>query len=104
MSQFGAAADKICKDIRFLQSQNELMEKFGEQQMGSSAMPYKRNPFMCERACSLSRKLIVDVMGSLMTTADQGFERTYDDADYRRITIPDAFLCMNAVLDILQVH
>lgn len=102
-SQFGAATEKICKDIRFLQSQDEIMEPFEKEQIGSSAMPYKRNPMKSERVCSLARKLIGEVIGGLSTVADQGLERTLDDSAFRRITIPDAFLYMDAILTILQV-
>jgi adenylosuccinate lyase len=80
---------------------NLLLLVFGL--VGSSAMPYKRNPMKSERVCSLSRKLIVEVLGGLMTSADQGLERTLDDSAYRRICIPDAFLYMDAILTILQV-
>jgi adenylosuccinate lyase len=79
------------------------MEPFEKDQIGSSAMPYKRNPMKSERVCSLSRMLVLDVLGGLMTSADQGLERTLDDSAYRRISIPDAFLCLNTILTILQV-
>jgi adenylosuccinate lyase len=79
------------------------MEPFEKEQIGSSAMPYKRNPMKSERVCSLARKLISDVIGGLTTVSDQGLERTLDDSAFRRIAIPDAFLYMDAILTILQV-
>ncbi|KAI6175732.1 ADSL-C domain-containing protein [Aphelenchoides bicaudatus] len=102
LSQFGAASDKICKDIRFLQSQNELVESCAEDQNGNTPMSYKRNPMKAEKVCALSRKLILDVFEGLMASADQGVKRPYDDSASCRVHIPDAFLCMAAVLSILQ--
>lgn len=80
------------------------MEAFDEEdQVGSSAMPYKRNPIGPERVCSLSRLLINNLFGALMTVADHGVERSFDDQEFRRIAIPDAFLCASTMLTFLTV-
>uniref|UniRef100_A0A1I7Y1A3 ADSL_C domain-containing protein n=2 Tax=Steinernema glaseri TaxID=37863 RepID=A0A1I7Y1A3_9BILA len=102
LAAFGAAASKTCHDIRMLQAFGELLEPFEEHQIGSSAMPYKKNPMKSERVCSLSRRLRSAVNEALETFASQGFERTLDDSASRRIVIPESFLTTEAILRILQ--
>ncbi|KAI6225796.1 Adenylosuccinate lyase [Aphelenchoides besseyi] len=102
LSAFGAVAQKIGKDIRFLQSHAEIMEPFEKHQIGSSAMPYKQNPMKSERVCSLARDLTTAASKALATVADQGLERTLDDSAIRRSNIPDSFLLTDAILTILQ--
>lgn len=98
----GAAAKKICTDIRILQAVGEIYEPFESEQIGSSAMPYKRNPIKSERVCSLARKLMSIPQDALHTLGDQNLERTLDDSAIRRIIIPDTFLLADAILTIFQ--
>uniref|UniRef100_A0A915Q4V4 Adenylosuccinate lyase C-terminal domain-containing protein n=1 Tax=Setaria digitata TaxID=48799 RepID=A0A915Q4V4_9BILA len=98
----GAATKKICTDIRILQAFGEIFEPFESQQIGSSAMPYKRNPIKSERVSSLARKLMSAPQDALNTLGDQSLERTLDDSAIRRILIPDIFLLADAILTIFQ--
>uniref|UniRef100_A0A914DLU9 Adenylosuccinate lyase C-terminal domain-containing protein n=1 Tax=Acrobeloides nanus TaxID=290746 RepID=A0A914DLU9_9BILA len=98
----GSAVNKICMDIRLLQMNEELFEPFEKDQIGSSAMPFKRNPMKTERINSLARKLMNAVNEGLQTLATQGFERTLDDSAIRRINIPDSFFTTEAILLTLQ--
>ncbi|KAK6106893.1 adenylosuccinate lyase [Brugia pahangi] len=98
----GAATKKICTDIRILQAFGELFEPFESEQVGSSAMPYKRNPIKSERVSSLARKLMSAPQDALNTLGDQSLERTLDDSAIRRILIPDMFLLADAILTIFQ--
>ena len=102
LSSIAQSAHKFATDMRLLQHDRQLFEPFAKTQVGSSAMPYKRNPMMCERVCSLSRYLIADALNAPMTVSVQWMERTLDDSANRRISIPEGFLCADAVLRIVQ--
>ncbi len=96
----GAAATvhKFCNDIRLLAGMKQIEEPFEAEQVGSSAMAYKRNPMRCERATGLSRFVISLVHSALQTAAEQWFERTLDDSSNKRLTIPEAFLALDGCL------
>ena len=86
--------------MRLLQSFEEMEEPFGTKQIGSSAMPYKRNPMRCERISSLARYVITDALNPAMTAGTQWFERTLDDSANKRISVAEAFLAVDAILNI----
>ena len=86
--------------MRLLQSFEEMEEPFGKSQIGSSAMPYKRNPMRCERISSLARYVIIDAVNPAMTAGTQWFERTLDDSANKRISVAEAFLAVDAILNI----
>ena len=95
------SAMKMATDIRLLANFKEMEEPFEKNQIGSSAMPYKRNPMRCERICALSRYLMVDVLNPAMTAGTQWFERTLDDSANKRIAMAEGFLAADAILNIL---
>lgn len=94
------SATKFSNDIRLLQHLKEIEEPFEKNQIGSSAMAYKRNPMRSERIASLSRYVIADMLNPAMTVAGQWFERTLDDSANKRISVPEAFLAIDAVLNL----
>ena len=102
LSAIAQSAYRMAQDIRLLQHDRQLEEPFEESQIGSSAMAYKRNPMRCERICSLSRYLIVDAMNAPLTASAQWLERSLDDSANRRIALPEAFLCADAILRLVQ--
>ena len=102
LSGIAQSACRMANDIRLLQHDRQVEEPFEDSQIGSSAMAYKRNPMRCERICSLSRYLMADAMNAPMTAAAQWMERTLDDSANRRISMPEGFLCADAVLRLCQ--
>ncbi len=100
LSGIAQSASKFATDMRLLSHLKELEEPFEGGQVGSSAMPYKRNPMRCERICALSRYVITDALNPAITSATQWFERTLDDSANKRISVPEAFLATDALLNI----
>lgn len=96
------SASKFAYDVRLLQHLGEIEEPFGEEQIGSSAMAYKKNPMRSERICGLARHVVTLTQGQAITAATQWFERTLDDSAIRRIEIPDAYLTTDAVLALVE--
>ena len=101
LSGIAQTASKFSYDMRLLQNFKEMEEPFEASQIGSSAMPYKRNPMRCERICALSRYLMVDVLNPAITAGTQWFERTLDDSANKRIAMAEGFLAADAILNIL---
>ncbi len=102
LSAIAQSAYRMAGDIRLLQHDRQVEEPFEKNQIGSSAMAYKRNPMRSERICSLSRFLMADAMNAPMTASVQWLERTLDDSAGRRISMPEGFLCADAILRLCQ--
>lgn len=102
LSGVAQSAMKFANDLRIAQSFEELEEPFEKHQIGSSAMPYKRNPMRSERICSLARYVMVDALNPAVTASTQWFERTLDDSANKRISVPEAFLAVDAILNIYE--
>ena len=100
LSAIAQSAYKFSNDMRLLQSFKEMEEPFEKQQIGSSAMPYKRNPMRSERMSALARYVIADAVNPAFTAATQWFERTLDDSANKRIAVAEAFLAVDAILNI----
>lgn len=101
LSGIAASCSKFSNDLRILQSFKEMEEPFEEHQIGSSAMPYKRNPMRSERITSLARYVMIDALNPAFTSATQWFERTLDDSANKRIAVAEAFLATDAILNIM---
>ena len=102
LSSIAQSCYRMANDIRLLQHDRQLEEPFEKNQIGSSAMAYKRNPMRSERICSLARYLMADAANASMTAALQWMERTLDDSANRRISMPEGFLCADAILRLAQ--
>ena len=102
LSSIAQSCYRMANDIRLLQHDRQVEEPFEKNQIGSSAMAYKRNPMRSERICSLSRYLMADALNAPMTASTQWLERTLDDSANRRISLPEGFLCADAVLRLAQ--
>ncbi len=102
LSGIAQSASKFAYDMRLLASFKEMEEPFEKNQIGSSAMPYKRNPMRCERIDALSRYVMVDTLNTAITTSCQFFERTLDDSANKRIAVAEAFLGIDAILNIMM--
>lgn len=100
LSGFAQSAYKFSNDLRILQSFEEMEEPFEKNQIGSSAMPYKRNPMRTERICALARYVIADSLNPAFTAGTQWFERTLDDSANKRISVAEAFLAIDSILNI----
>lgn len=100
LSGIAQSASKFANDIRLLQHLKEIEEPFEEKQVGSSAMAYKRNPMRCERISALARYVLIDALNPAITSSTQWLERTLDDSANKRISIPEAFLATDAILNL----
>ena len=102
LSCIAQSAAKFSNDIRLLQHLKEVEEPFEKNQIGSSAMAYKRNPMRSERIASLARYIVVDALNPAITASTQWFERTLDDSANKRISVPEAFLATDAILNLVM--
>ena len=100
LAGIAASATKMSNDIRLLQHLKEVEEPFEKNQIGSSAMAYKRNPMRSERIASLSRYVMTDALNPAITSATQWFERTLDDSANKRLSVPEGFLAIDGILDL----
>ena len=102
LANVASSASKMGHDLRLLAHLREVEEPFENEQVGSSAMPYKRNPMRAERICAMARHVIVLAQDPLFTAATQWLERTLDDSANRRMSIPDAFLALDGILVLVE--
>ena len=102
LSSIAQSCYRFANDVRLLQHDRQLEEPFETSQIGSSAMPYKRNPMRCERICSLARFVMADAANAPMTASTQWLERTLDDSANRRIALPEGFLAADGILRLMQ--
>ena len=102
LSSIAQSCYRFANDVRLLQHDRQLEEPFETSQIGSSAMPYKRNPMRCERICSLARFVMADAANAPMTASTQWLERTLDDSANRRISLPEGFLAADGILRLMQ--
>ena len=102
LSAIAQSCYRMANDLRLLQHDRQIEEPFEKDQIGSSAMAYKRNPMRSERICSLSRYLMVNALNAPLTASVQWMERTLDDSANRRISMPEGFLCADAILRLAQ--
>jgi len=101
LASIAQSSHKLCNDLRLLANLKEIEEPFEKSQVGSSAMAYKRNPMRAERVTALSRLVLSLASSPQMTASEQWFERTLDDSANRRVVIPEAFLAVDGILEIL---
>lgn len=102
LSQIAQSTSKFATDIRLMASFGEMYEKFGEGQVGSSAMPYKRNPITCEKICGISRYVICNAQNTAITASTQWLERTLDDSSNKRIVMAELFLATSEILQSME--
>jgi adenylosuccinate lyase len=103
LASTASAVHRMCNDLRLLANRKEIEEPFTAEQVGSSAMPYKRNPMRCERATGLARFVMSLTSNALNTAATQWFERTLDDSANRRLSLPESFLALDGALDLVHL-
>jgi adenylosuccinate lyase len=101
LSQIAQSASKMATDIRLMSATGEMYEGFGDGQVGSSAMPYKRNPINCEKICGIARSVICNSQNMAITASTQWLERTLDDSSNKRIVMPELFLGISEIMNTL---